>query len=135
MTPALEDNYKALSNNIEACGGEFHKIVEQLHHCLAHVFECYTDHSMLSNEVIRYRIIARLGGDGGQMGEDIQLNSYIKSAEHYLACGVSYAGHLANICQSNHEEILNAKNLDTLCGNISMLKTLHVTKTNNCFNS
>ena len=57
------------------------------------------------------------------MEEDLPLNNYIKSAEHYLACGVSYAGHLANICQSIHEEILTAKNLETICGNISMLKT------------
>ena len=32
LTPALEDYYKALSINIEACGGEFHKVVAQLHH-------------------------------------------------------------------------------------------------------
>jgi hypothetical protein len=57
------------------------------------------------------------------MGEDILLNNYIESPEHYLACGVSYAGHLANFCQSNCEEILTAKNLDTICGNESMLKT------------
>ena len=110
LTPALEDYYKALSINIEACGGEFHEVVAQLHHCLAHANECYAEHSMSSKEVIRDRRVARLGGDGGQMGEDIPLNNYIKSAEHYLACGVSYAGHLANICQSNHEEILTAKN-------------------------
>ena len=110
-----------MSINIEACGGEFHKVVVQPHHCLAHVHECYTEHSMSSKEVIRDRRVARLGGDGDQRGEDIPLNNCIKSTEHYLACGVSYAGHLANICQSNREEILTAKNLDTICGNISML--------------
>ena len=57
------------------------------------------------------------------MEEDIPLNNYIKSTDHYLACGVSYAGHFANICQSNQDEILTAKNLDTICGDISMLKT------------
>ena len=71
----------------------------------------------------RDRRVARLGGDGGRMGEDIPLNDFIKSAEHYLACGVSHAGHLANICQSNHDEIFTAKNLDTICENISMLVT------------
>ena len=70
----------------------------------------------------RDRRVARLGGNGGQMGEDIPLNNYIKSAEHYLACGVSYAGHLANICQSNHEGILTARKW-ILFVNISMLKT------------
>ena len=55
------------------------------------------------------------------MGEDIPLNNYTKCAEHYLACGVSYAGHLANICKSNPDVILTAKNLDTICENISML--------------
>ncbi len=69
------------------------------------------------------------------MGENIPLNNYIKSTEHYLACGLSYVGHLANICQSNHENILSVKNLDTICGNITMLKTLHVTKTNSCLNA
>ena len=34
-----------------------------------------------------------------------------------------YAGHLANICKSNPDEILSAKNLNTICENISMLKT------------
>ncbi len=57
------------------------------------------------------------------MGEDIPLNNNIKSAEHHLAIGVSYAGHLANICQSNQDEIVTPKNLDTICENISMLKT------------
>ena len=47
----------------------------------------------------------------------------MKCTEHYLGCGVSYAGHLANICKSNPGEILTAKNLDTICENISMLKT------------
>jgi hypothetical protein len=78
---------------------------------------------MSSKEVIKDRRVARLGGNGGRMGEDIPLNNYIKSAEHYLACGVSYAGHLANICQSNHEELLTSKNLDTIYENISMIKT------------
>ena len=57
------------------------------------------------------------------MGEDIPLNNYMKCAEDYLACGVSYSGHLANICKSNPDEFLTAKNLDTICENISMLKT------------
>ena len=95
----------------------------QSHHCLACVYECYAEHSMSSKEVIRDRRVARLGGDGSQMGEDIPLNNYIKRTEHYLECGVSYAGHLANVCWSHDEEILTAKNLDTICGNISMLKT------------
>jgi hypothetical protein len=123
LTPALEDYYKALSINIEACGGEFHEVVAQSHHCLACVYELYTEHSMSSKEVVRDRRVARLGGDGDQMGEDIPLNNHIKSTGHYLACGVSYAGHLANICQSNQDDILTTKNLGTICGNISMLKT------------
>ena len=79
---------------------------------------------MSSWEVMRDKRVARFGGVGGQMGEDIPLNNYIKSSEHYLACGVSYAGHLANICKSNPDEIFTAKNLDSICENISMLKTL-----------
>jgi len=70
---------------------------------------------------MRDRRVAILGGNGGKWG-DIPLKHYIKSAEHYLACGLSYAGHLANICQSNHENILPAKNLDIICESISMLK-------------
>jgi len=69
------------------------------------------------------------------MGEDLPLNNYIKSAEHYLACGGSYEGHLANICQSNHEKILTAKNLDTTWENISMLRNPTFDKTNNCLNA
>jgi hypothetical protein len=33
----------------------------------------------------RDRRVARLSGGGGRMGEDIPLNNYIKSTEHYLA--------------------------------------------------
>jgi hypothetical protein len=50
---------------------------------------------------MRERRVARLSGFGGQMGENIPLNNNVKCAEHYLACGLSYAGHLANICKSN----------------------------------
>ena len=57
------------------------------------------------------------------MGEDLPLNNYMKCAEHFLTCGVSYARHLVNICKCNPDEIFTAKNLDTICENISMLKT------------
>ena len=56
---------------MEACGGEFHKVVAQSHHCLARVYECYAEHEMSSKEVMRDRRVARLGGDGGSMGESI----------------------------------------------------------------
>ena len=94
-----------------------------MHHCLACVYECYADLSMSIKEDIGDMRVARLGGHGGQMVEDIPSNYYIKSTKHYLACGVNNAVHLVNIGQSNHEEIFTAKNLDTICGNISMLKT------------
>ncbi len=78
---------------------------------------------MSSWEVMRDRRVARLAGVGGRMGEDLPLNNYMKCAEHYLASGVSYAGHLVNICKSNPDEIFTAKNLETICENISMLKS------------
>ena len=121
LSPALEDYYKALSISIDACGGEFHEVVAQSHFCLARVYECFAEDAMLSSDFMRDRRVAILGGNGGKWG-DIPLKHYIKSAEHYLACGLSYAGHLANICQSNHENILPAKNLDIICESISMLK-------------
>ncbi len=102
--------------------GEFHEVVAQSHFCLAHMYEWFAENAMSSKEVMRDRRVARLGGDGGKLEKDIPLINYIKSAEHYLACGVSYAGHLANICQSNNENILSAKNLDIICESISMLK-------------
>jgi hypothetical protein len=123
FTPAFEDFYQALKISIEACCGEFHEFVAQSHHYLARAYECYAEHSMSYWEVMRDRRVARLGGVGGQMGEDLPLNNYMKCTEHYLACGVSYAGHLVNICKSNPDEIFTAKNLDTICENISMLKT------------
>ncbi len=101
--------------------GEFHEVVAQSHNCLARVYECFAEDAMLSKDFMRDRRVAILGGDGGKLG-DIPLKHYIKSAEHYLACGLSYAGHLANICQSNCENILSAKNLDIICESISMLK-------------
>jgi hypothetical protein len=122
LSPALEDYYKALSISIDACGGEFHEVVAQSHNCLARVYECFAEDAMLSKEFMRDRRVAKLGDDGGELGEDIPLKHYIKSAEHYLACGLSYAGHLAKICQSNHENVLSAKNLDIICESISMLK-------------
>jgi hypothetical protein len=48
------------------------------------------------------------------VAEDIPLNNYMKCAEYYLACGESYAGHLASICKINPDEILSAKNLDII---------------------
>ena len=103
-------------------GEEFHEVVAQSHNCLAHVYECFAEDAMLSKEFMRDRRVAKLGDDGGKLGEDIPLKHYIKSAEHYLACGLSYAGHLAQICPSNHENVLSAKNLDIICESISMLK-------------
>ncbi len=47
----------------------------------------------------------------------------MKCSENYLACGMSYAGHLDNVCQSNPDEFFTANNLDTICENIFMLKT------------
>ncbi len=69
------------------------------------------------------------------MGEDIPLNHYMKCTEHYLACGVSYAGHLANICKSNPDETFTAKNLDTILKIYPCLIPLHVTKIKNCLNA
>ena len=68
------------------------------------------------------------------MGEVIPLNHYFNS-KHYLACGVSYAGHLANICQSNHKKILTAKILILFVETYPCLRPLHVKKTNNCLNA
>ncbi len=67
------------------------------------------------------------------MGEDIPLNNYMKCTKHYLVCGESYAGHLANICKSNPDDILTTKSLDTICENISMLKTPPCNKDNELF--
>ena len=94
----------------------------QSQNCLARMYECFVEDAMSSKEGMRDKRVARLRGNVGKLGEDIPLNNYIKSAEHYLACGLSYAGHLANICHSNHENILSAKNLDIICEGISMLK-------------
>ncbi len=57
------------------------------------------------------------------MGDDIPLSNYRKSAEHYLASGVSYAGHLAIICQRKPEEIVTVDKLDAIYDNISKIKT------------
>jgi hypothetical protein len=134
-TPALEDYYQGLKISIEACSGEFHEFVAQSHGLLACAYECYAEDSISSWEVVRERRVARFGRVGGQMGEDLPLNNYMKCVEHYLACGVSYACHLVNICKSNPDEIITAKHLDTICENISMLKPLHVTKMKNCLNA
>ena len=87
---------------------------------------------MSSREVMRDRRVARFGGVGGQMGEDISLNNYMKCADHYLACVVSYAGHLANICKSNPDEFLAVKNLVLFVKTYPCLKPLQATKTKNC---
>ncbi len=131
--PAFEDFYQALKISIEVCDGEFHEFVAQSHRYLACAPECYAEHSMSSCEVMRDRRIARLGGVGGQMGEDLPLYNFMKCSEHYLACGVCYAGHLVNICKSIPDEIFTAKNLDTICEKISMLKTPPCDKDNELF--
>ena len=134
MTPALEDFYQALRISIEACGGEFHEFVAQLHGLLAQAYECYAAHSMSFREVMGDRRVARFGCIEGQMGEDIPLNNYMKCAEHYLACGVSYAGHLVNICKSNPDEIFTAKIWILFVKTYPCLKPFHATKTKNCLN-
>jgi hypothetical protein len=98
------------------------------------MYECFAEHAMSSKEVMRDRRVARSGSNGGKLGEDIPLNNYIKSAEHYLACGVSCVEHLANICQSNHENILSAKIWILFVKTYPCLKTLHLIRTNNCLN-
>lgn len=52
-----------------------------------------------------------MGGNGGIMREIplSYLKNYMKSTEHYLACGVSLAGHLAEICQRNPRNFLESK--------------------------
>jgi hypothetical protein len=60
FSPALEDYYQAWSINIEAWGGEFHKVVVQLYNCLARVYECYAEHAISSRDDMRDRRIARL---------------------------------------------------------------------------
>ena len=52
LSPTLEDYYQALNINIEACGGKFHMVVVQSHNCFAHVYGCYTEHTMSSMEVM-----------------------------------------------------------------------------------
>lgn len=123
LAPAIEEYFTALNLNIETCGGEFHELVAQSHHCLACVYECYAEHLLSSKEVVRDRRVARFGGYGGQMGDDIPLSNYRKSAEHYLASGVSYAGHLAIICQRKPEEIVTVNKLDAIYVNISKIET------------
>ena len=119
LAPAIEEYFTALNLNIETCGGEFHELVAQSHHRLARLYECYAEHLLSSKEVVRDRRVARFGDDGGQMGDDIPLSNYRKSAEHFLASGVSYAGHIAIICQRKPEEIVTVDKLD----NISKIKT------------
>ena len=60
--------------------GEFHEVVAQSHYCLVLVYECFAKHAMSSKEVMRDRRVARLGGDGGKLEEDIPLNKYITKA-------------------------------------------------------
>ena len=81
------------------------------------------EHLLSFKEVVRDRTVARFGGDGGQMGDDIPLSNYRKRAEHYLASGVSYAGHLTIICQRKPEEIVTVDKLDAIYVNISKIKT------------
>ena len=83
----------------------------------------FVEHLLSSKEVVRDRRVARFGGYGGQMGDDIPLSNYRKSAEQYLASGVSYAGHLAVMCQRKPEEIVTVNKLDAIYVNISKIKT------------
>jgi hypothetical protein len=80
LSQALQDYYKGLSISIDACEGDFYEVVAQSHSCLARVYECFAENAMSSKEVMRDRRLARLGGDGGKLEEDIPLNNYIKSA-------------------------------------------------------
>ena len=123
LAPAVEEYSTALNLNIETCDGEFHELVAQSHHRLARLYECYAEHLLSSKEVVRDRRVARFGGNGGHMVDDLPLSNYKKSAEHYLASGVSYAGHLAIICQRKPEDIVNVDKLDAMYDIISKIKT------------
>ena len=90
---------------------------------------------MSSKEVVRDRRVARFGGDGGQMGDDIPLSNCRKSAEHYLASGVSYAGHLAIICQRNRRKLLLSTNWMLFMTTYPRLKLLLVKLTDNVLNT
>jgi hypothetical protein len=66
------------------------------------------------------------------MGDDIPLSNYRKSAEHYFASGVSYAGQLAIICQRN---LLLSTNWMLFMTTYPRLKLLLVKLTDNVLNT
>jgi hypothetical protein len=86
--------------------GEFDKLVADNHYCLAQAYgEAPSKEKEREDGALG--IVAALSGGGvreqpsessdGMSKEEI-AECLIKSIDHYLACGVSFAGYLANMC-------------------------------------
>ena len=95
--------------------GEYDKLVADNHYYLAQAYgEAPSKEKEREDGALG--IVAALGGGGegeggtcdGMTKEEI-AECLVKSMDHYLACGISFAGYLANMCGEDPEKTTEAK--------------------------
>lgn len=110
-TSAVEDYSRSLDIR-RAVLGDYDKLVADNHYCLAQAYG-EAPSKEKEREDGAMGIVAALGGGGeGVGGEDAEgmskeeiADCLVKSVDHYLACGISFAGYLAKMCGKDPDEL------------------------------
>ena len=98
--------------------GEFDKLVADNHYYLAQAYG-EAPSKEKEREDGAMGIVAALSGGGGVgpsegggegMSKEEIAECLVKSMEHYLACGISFAGYLANMCGVDAVELTRVEN-------------------------
>jgi hypothetical protein len=108
-TSSVDDYARSLEIR-RAVLGEFDKLVADNHYCLAQAYgEAPSKEKEREDGALG--IVAALSGNsqpsesGDGMSKEEIAECLVKSIDHYLACGVSFAGYLANMCGKDAVEL------------------------------
>lgn len=119
LLSCIDDYHHALTLRLETLGN-YHRKVADSHFCLAAVY-AQAPNQMGENEGKVNKFVNSLGGGGGVheseddttkegkndgvLTEDEKAQFRQRSLEHYLACGVAFAGMLAQMCGVDPNEL------------------------------
>jgi len=108
-TSAVEDYSRSLEIRRHVLG-EFDKLVADCHYSLAQAYgEAPSKEKEREDGALG--IVAALGNGGGPQSDGDGMTKeeiaecLVKSIDHYLACGVTFAGYLANMCGKDAQEV------------------------------
>lgn len=109
----MEDYSRSLEIR-RAILGDYDKLVADNHYYLAQAYG-EAPSKEKEREDGAMGIVAAIGGGGGEsegegMSKEEIAQCLVKSIDHYLACGVSFAGYLAKMCGKDAEEIVKVEN-------------------------